>query len=82
MTFDSVAFYVTINIFFHVPINIFVPKIFQIRLLETTKGVHKFINISISKRLSMAQPPLTDNLATCLNVNGRNRGKHFVTSRG
>jgi len=30
----------------------------------------------------MAQPPLTDNLATCLNVNGRNRGKHFVTSRG
>jgi len=30
----------------------------------------------------MGQLPLTDYLATCLNVNGRNRGKHFVASRG
>jgi len=29
----------------------------------------------------MGQLPVTDNLATCLNINGRNRGKHFVASR-
>lgn len=52
-----------------------------IRFLETTKGVHKFINIFISKRRFMGQLPVTDNLATCVNVNGRNRGQDFVASR-
>jgi hypothetical protein len=28
----------------------------------------------------MGQLPVTDNIATCLNVNGRNRGKRFVAS--
>jgi hypothetical protein len=45
MKFDSVVLYVTINIYFHVPIDIFGPIILQIRFLETTKEVHKFINI-------------------------------------
>jgi hypothetical protein len=40
------------------------------------------MNIFVSKRLSMGQLPLTDNLATFLNVTGRNRDKHFFASRG
>jgi hypothetical protein len=61
-------------------INIFGPKILELRFVETTKEVHKVINIFISKRYLWVIYPWRI-IVTCLKVNGRNRGRHFVASR-
>jgi hypothetical protein len=62
-------------------INIFGTKILHLSFVETTKEVHKVINIFISKRHAMSHLTVTDNLATCLNANGSYRGRHIFASR-